>query len=375
MAVRFLDFPAEIREQIYGQVLSTANSRCKPVDLDEPGSYKYHLDILQVNHQVYREAKKVFQDNIFVKITTPWPEAIRHIRSEGKVPSVTTGDRASVFRDFHLWVFIDTPATPYPHQHVENFSMLICLQDLKAFTRMWHLSNLNHFGLNRHLRLMLTIQDPHVPDRKIPKALQSQLLLPFGIIKDLHTLSVHGPKLLDSVRDTLNKERNMPDPSPEDCLEEGFALKDLGNQLLNTGTYREALKKYTDAFGAIHVAVSGRTRIVHADSHYIRDLTSGSHKGMRGDYVRMVLRVQLVANIVHAYLKLEEWAEAHFWGKRSIILFRQSVTGDESEVIGDDDPLTWLSQTWAARFPAHEAMGKIFYRVSLILIIESCRLT
>ncbi len=367
MALPFLDFPAEIREHIYSQVLSTANSRCEPVDPSEPGSYKYHLDILQVNHQVYREAKKIFQDNVFVKITTPWPEAIGHIRSEGKVPSVTTGDKAALFPDFHLWVFIDTPATPYPQQHHGSFSMLICLQDLEAFTRMWHLSNLNHFGLNRHLRLKLTIQNPHVPDRKIPKTLQSQLLQPFGVIKDLHTFSVHGPKLLDSVQDAMNKERNMPDPSPEDCLEKGFALKDLGNQLLNTGSYRKALQKYTDAFEAIHITVSGRTRIIHAEGYYIRELTSGPHKGMRGDYIRMVLRVQLVANIVHAYLKLEEWAEAHFWGKRSIVLFRRSVTGDESEDIGSDDPQTWLNQTWAARFPAHEAMGKIFYRVSPVL--------
>lgn len=364
MALRFLDFPAEIREHIYSQVLATANSRREPVDPNEPGSYKYHLDILQVSHQVYREAKKTFQDNVFIKITTPWPEAIDHIRSEGKVPSVTTGVKASLFRDFHLWVFIDTPGTPYPPQHHGSFSMLICLQDLDAFTRMWHLSNLNHGGLNHHLRLKLTLQDPHVPDRKIPKTLQGQLLLPFGVVKDLHTFSLHGPKLLDSVQDAMNKERNMPDPSPEDCLERGSTLKDLGNQLLNTGLYREALQKYAEAFAAIHITVFDRTRIVHAEGYYVRELTSGAHKGMRGDYIRMVLRVQLVANIVQAYLKLEEWAEAHFWGKRSIVLFRQSVTGDESEDIGIDDPQTWLNQTWPARFPAREAMGKIFYRVS-----------
>ncbi len=364
MALRFLDFPAEIREQIYKELLSTTNARCEPDDPGEPGSYKYHLNILQVNQQVYREAHKIFQDNVFVKITTPWPEAIDHIRGEGKVPSVTTGIKALLFGGCHLWVFIDTPGTPNPHQHQGSFSMLICLQDLEAFTRMWHLSNLNHFGLNSHLRLKLTIQDPHVPDRKIPKALQSQLLLPFGIIKDLHTFSVHGCKLLDSVQDAMNKERNTPDPSPEDCLERGFALKDLGNQLLTTGSYREALQNYIDAFEAIHITVSGRIRIVHAEGYYMRQLTSGPHYGMRGDYIRMILRVQLVANAVQAYLKLELWAEAHFWGKRSIILFRRSVTGDESDDIATDDPQTWLNQTWAARFPAHEAMGKIFYRVS-----------
>lgn len=64
-------------------------------------------------------------------------------------------------------------------------------------------------------------------------------------------------------------------------------------------------------------------------------------------------------------MKLEEWAEAHFWGKRSIVLFRKSITGDESEDISSEASQDWLNQTWAVRFPAHDAMGKIFYRTAL----------
>ncbi len=78
----------------------------------------------------------------------------------------------------------------------------------------------------------------------------------------------------------------------------------------------------------------------------------------------MILRVQLVANIVLVYLKLEDFVEAHFWGKRSIILFRQSVTQDVNDEIGDDSN-DWWTQTLAFRFPAHDAMGKIFYRTAL----------
>ena len=289
MHSQLLNLPAEIREQIYREILSTANCYVDPVGSEEPGSYKYDLAILLVNHQIYREAKKIFQDNIFVKITTPWPEAIEHIRSEGRVPTVATGSHAATFRDFHLWVFIDTPATPHPHPHV-GFSMLICLEDLKAFTKMWHFSNLNHLGLNKHLRLKLTIQDPHVPDRKIPKTLQSRLLLPFGMIKDLHEFTVQGAKVLPSVEEALKNDREIPDPSPEQCLERGFALKETGNALLTNGSYREALEKYFESYGAIHITVTGRVRMIHADGFYIRELTSGLHKNMRGDYVRMILR-------------------------------------------------------------------------------------
>ena len=363
MTPRFLDYPPEIREQIYSDILSTARSKVESNNPEEPAHYEYQLAILSTCRQIYREAKKVFQDNVFIKVTTPWLEAIDHIRSEGKVPSVTTREKAEAFQDFHLWVFIDTPSGTHPADH-PRFSMLISLEDLQAFNEFWHFSNLNFYGLNRHLRLKLTIQDPHVPDRKIPKALQTRLLMPFGLIKELDTFTVHGSKLLPSVDEALQKERAIPDPTPEECLEKGFALKDAGNALLKLGLYRQALKKYVDSFGAIHIHVSGRVRTVHCDGFYIRDLTSGTYKGQRGDYARGILRVQLVANIVYAFIKLEDFVEAHFWGKRSIILFRHSVTGEHSDEIGDDGQ-DWLTRILEIRFPAQDAMGKIFYRTAL----------
>lgn len=365
MAPSFLHYPPEIREQIYSDILSTVTSKVESDDPEEPAHYEYQLAILRTCRQIHREAKKVFQDNIFVKITTPWPDAIDHIRSEGKVPSVTTGEKADIFRDFHLWVFIDAPRTPSPHHH-GTCSMVISLEDLKSFNEFWHFSNLNHHGLNQNLRLQLTIQDPHVPDRKIPKALQTRLLLPFGMIKDLDAFEVHGSKLLPSVDEALKKERAIPDPTPEQCLEKGVSLKDAGNALLKIGLYHQALEKYIDAFGAIHIYVSGRVRHVHCEGFYIRPLVSGIYKGQRGDYARMILRTQLVANIVLTFLKLEDFAEAYFWGKRSIILFRQSVTGEDSDEIGDDEQdWSWLSRIQVIRFAAQDAMGKICYRTAL----------
>lgn len=363
MAPGFLDYPPEIREQIYGEILSTANSRVESNEPEKPARYEYQLAVLRTCHQIHREAKKIFEDNIFIKITTPWSEAIDHIRGEGKVPSVTTGEKAEIFRDFHLWVLIDTPGIPNPN-HPKTWSMLIALEDLESFNKFWHYSNLNHYGLNQNLRLKLTIQDPHVPDRKIPKALQIRLLMPFGMIKDLDTFTVHGSKLLPSVDEALKKERAIPDPTPEQCIEKGFALKDAGNALLKLGLYRQALEKYIDSFGAIHIYVSGRVRTVHCEGFYIRELGSGTYKGQRGEYPRMILRVQLVANIVLAYLKLEDFVEAHFWGKRSIILFWNSVTGEEGDEIGDLGQ-DWLTRIREVRFAGHEAMGKIFYRTAL----------
>ncbi|KAL9013441.1 MAG: hypothetical protein Q9173_001853 [Seirophora scorigena] len=358
----FLLLPAEIRDQIYHDILSSDNARCPPVDDDEPASYKFDLAILHANKQIHHEAKKAFQDNVFIKITTPWPESIEHISSEGRVPIITTGHRAEHFESFHLWIWIDTPSVPLSGP---TYSMLICLEDLPAFTRMWHFSNLNHQSLNTFLRLKLTLQDPHVPDRKIPRNLQNRLLRPFGLVKNLHSLSVRGAKVLPSVEEALFKEQAVPDPSPEECLECATALKEEGNKSLQTGHYATALQFYTDAFAAIHITVSGRKRHVHADGYYTGKLASGLYKGQRSDYVRLVLRVKLVANFIQAYLKMKEWEEARFWGRRSIALFRSSLTGDLDNDLRDHTKWGWVSEAANMGFPAQAEMGKIMYRTAL----------
>ncbi|KAI4121815.1 MAG: hypothetical protein LQ338_006163 [Usnochroma carphineum] len=362
MVFRFLDLPAEIRDQIYHVLVATDNARYPPSNDDEPASYRFDLAILRVNKQINHEAKKAFEDNVFIKITTPWSESIGHISSEGRVPIITAGAKADNFRGYHLWVWIDTPGVSF---NGCAYSMLICLDDLPAFTRMWHLSNLNHQGLNSHLRLKLTVQDPHVPDRKIPKDLQNRLLLPFGLVKDLHSLSVHGAKVLPSVEEALKKEQAIADQSPEECLESATALKDAGNISLIAGKYDAALRQYTDAFAAIHITVCGRKRYIHADGYYMRECTSGTYKGQRSDYVRLLIRVKLVANFIHTYLKMEDWQEARFWGKRSIILFRSSLTGDDDDDLEDATKWTWVRESATMGFPARAEMGKILYRTAL----------
>ncbi|KAL8715589.1 MAG: hypothetical protein Q9220_000925 [cf. Caloplaca sp. 1 TL-2023] len=369
MGFRFLDLPPEIRDHIYHDILSCSNARIPPADDNDPASYKFDLSILLANKQVYHEAKRAFQDNIFIKITTPWSESIDHISSEGRVPIITIGDKAEKFHTFHLWLWIDAPGLP---PRAPAYSMVICLDDLPAFTRMWHFSNLNHHGLNEHLRLKLTLQDPHLPDRKIPRSLQTRLLLPFGLVKGLHAFSVQGAKVLPSVEDALKKDQAIPDPSPEQCIETATALKDAGNKALQAGDFATALEQYTAAFAAIHITVQGRKRYIHADGYYLRELTSGPLKGQRSDFARLILRVKLVANIIQTYLKMREWDEARFWGRRSIMLFRSSFTRDvdadsEEELEGDwqGRQWDWMRESASMGFPARWDMGKIMYRTAL----------
>ncbi|KAL8942643.1 MAG: hypothetical protein Q9216_001556 [Gyalolechia sp. 2 TL-2023] len=362
MPFRFLDLPPEIRDQVYHEVLSSDNARLPPSTDDSPASYKYDLSILLANRKIHHEAKKAFQDNVFVKITTPWRESIGQISTEGRVPILTTGPKAADFVSFHLGVWIDAPGAPSQGSSV---SMLICLEDLPLFTRMWHFSNLSHQSLNKHLRLKLTLQDPHLPHRKVPKDLQTRLLRPFGIVKELGSFSIQGATVLPSVEEALKKEQATPDPSAEECLESAIALKDAGNNALQTGNYAAALQHYTEAFAAIHITVSGRKRYIHADGYYVREVTSGHYKGQRCDYVRLIIRVQLVANVIQTYLKMADWEEARFWGKRSIILFRSSLTGDGDDNLANAEKWRWVKESVNMGFPATPQMGKIFFRTAL----------
>lgn len=171
--------------------------------------------------------------------------------------------------------------------------------------------------------------------------------------------------MLPSVEEALFKEQAVPDPSPEECLEHATALKEKGNKSLQAGDYATALQSYADAFAAIHITVSGRKRHVHADGYYTGELASGLYKGQRSDYVRLVLRVKLVANIIQAYLKMKEWEEARFWGRRSITLLRSSLTGDPDNDLRDHTKWGWVSEAAIMGFPAQAEMGKIMYRTAL----------
>ena len=246
-----------------------------------------------------------------------------------------------------------------------TYSLLMCVEDLEVFTARWHINNLDNAELNSHLSLRLTVQDPYDYDRKLPKPLQQRLLLPFGVIKNLSEFSIQGSKVLPSVKEALEKAQAIPDPTREECLVSATTLKEAGIKAIEAGDYRRALQTFFDAFAAIHIQIEGRKRTIHAENFYIEEIQTGMYKGQRGDYVRMVLRVSLVANVILAYLKLGEWAEAHFWGKRSIVIFRQSVTGDTTEEFDLEGTPSWITGTANMHVPAKADMGYIFYRTAL----------
>lgn len=361
-ASRFLSIPPEIRENIYALLLRPdANRSHDPEKCTDYYNYKDSLVLYKLNRQIYLEARKVFRDlNTFVLVETPWPEAQDHVAYEGHVPMIATGKIASRFNGHRMTVSIDAWEPPMLEGDENRFILL--LPDLEKFTTMWFYSNLSHPGLNPQLRLDLKLRDPFTPDyeeRRMKKELQRQLILPFGMIKNMRYVTVTGdPKPLPSVEAELRELQAVPIKTPEQCLRDAIQFKLQGNTELGNGNPQKALELYDRAWLAMHVVIRGEMRHIHGDAFFARQLREEPFTGKDGQTERLILRVQLVANTCQAYLKLQDYDRCIFWGERSIEMLRIGMGLDDGRDIAPEDEVV-------LGFAAANEMGKIYYRTAV----------
>lgn len=350
-----------MRELIYHELLRPAANRLHLEDDYTAYDYRPALVLFRLNRQIYHEARKVFRDvNTFVRIETPWPEAQQHVWDQGQVPIIVDGERAANFTGHVMTVSIDAAEVPLDSGDEQRF--LILLDDLEKFTKMWYYSTLSHPGLNPRLRLTLRLNDPFTPsyeEKRIPRALQRKLLLPFGMVKGLLSIGITGdPKPFPSIGTELKKLQSVPHAAPEQCLRDTLRLKQEGNEALKAERYESALQHYRDAWQAMHIVVTGSRRHIHADQFFNVELREAPFVGKNGQSERLVLRVQLVANTCLAYLKLGNYEQCAFWGMRSITMLREAMGADDQRDIAPEDEAV-------VGFPATAEMGKIYYRTAL----------
>ncbi|KAH6656825.1 hypothetical protein BKA67DRAFT_532073 [Truncatella angustata] len=356
-----LTLPPEIREQIYHAILNPDANRLFEEDEYTDYDYRDALVLFKLNQQIYYEARKVFRDlNVFVRIETPFPNAQEYVAFEGHVPILMKGQRAERFKGWSMSAEIGAPQTPIAE--AEPHHIVILLDDLEKFTRIWFYSDLSNPGLNRYLSLKIHLRDPYTPeweDQRMPKWLQRQLIMPFGMVKNLRQVTITGnPKPLASIEAEMRAEQGKPYPTPEECLAETTRLKDEGNKELKLGNYRAALGLYTQAWAAMFIVLKGRQRHVHGEAYFAVQLRDEPFKDKSGQLERLALRIQLVANTCLAYLKLEEYDEVIFWGMRTIHMFRQMSGADEQNVTPEREALP-------ASFPARAHVGRIYYRTGM----------
>jgi hypothetical protein len=289
-------------------------------------------------------------------VETPWREAERHVSIEGNVPIICRDKAAEHFTDHTLAVNIDAPNFHMADEG-ENKRFVILLDDLVLFCRMWYYSDLNNAGdLNRYLTLTLTLRPPFSEpsdDTTLSKALQRRIFEPFGLVKGLNDVVVKG-KHCQNLEQAMREEMAIPYDSPQKCLEEATKLKEEGNKAL-TKNPKRAIELYIQSFERIHIVCNGRNRSIWGDAWFDVQFSDGPFKDQHGQVVRLMLRVTLVANIVKAYLDMQDYDEARFWGMRTIILMREA-SGWDSNDERDEPVLT---------FPGAPQIGKIYYRTGI----------
>ena len=341
-----LRLPAEVRTRIFTYLLAANNVK---YDLGEGYTgYQFCTNLFLVSRQICEEAREVFRrKNIFIRISTLWLEAENHIAKEGQVPIIARTQHATSWPCVHMTADVEVPEM---HAHYKSL-IVICIEDLYAFCKIWFYSDLSHAGLNSYLHLRLTVEQlpspgPSGENRVLARSTQEKMLQPFTMIKNLHQLEVHG--VYETVKEEFLAKNKESYDTPEHCLDSCQKLKEQGNQMMKDKQYRQALELYERSFLAMHIVVHGRRRRIWGDNYFNKFLDGGTFDKQEGNMVRMLLRVQLVANTIQAYLDLDEPEEAHFWGMRSITLVR--------EQLGE------LADHPQQGFPAASSWGKVYYR-------------
>jgi len=265
------------------------------------------------------------------------------------VPIVCTDARADAFNDFHAVVQI----TARFHGEVPEHMVVMLVDDLPLFTKTWYYSALSYPMLNERLSTTFVLRDPYAEnggevdisaeqqDPNIPLPLQRKLLLPFEHVKGLNSTHIHGYSPV--VREELARLQAIPVPTLRDSVEDATDHMLAGDVVLASATpsptntlttdekhaaAQQALDLYNKAFHSIHILISGRTRRVLADDFFHEAITSGRYAGQTGITIRVVLRLKLVSRTIAAYNALGQYAEAAFWGFRSIKILQESLNPD-----------------------------------------------
>lgn len=241
---------------------------------------------------------------------------VNHIASEGLVPIVCAKEKAEQFQGEHALVTITAPFNEAAFEH----TVVVLLDDVHLFAQTWYYSALTYPLLNHRLKTTFTLQAPAT----IP--LQQKILFPFEHVKELYSMEAIG--FSQHVTQELQRRMAVPLPTLSACCDQATHLLAQGDAALAVGNPTAALTSYTEAFKAIHILIDGRTRRVLADSFFHDVLPDGQYAGQTGMAVRITLRLRLVARTMAAHLALAAYADAAFWGLRSIRLMHDALDAE-----------------------------------------------
>ncbi|KAI9729433.1 MAG: hypothetical protein M1834_006814 [Cirrosporium novae-zelandiae] len=342
-AFRFLDFPGELRNQVYRELLTT--KAVKKVWPCGHHTYKFHMAVLRTNHQIFEEAMAIFETNVFIHIETMSSGLVDMMRY-ACFHFIQIGEKADIgVSDSYLSVDI---FCLQERCEDTSFHFITCLEDLPEMCQILVYEGLGIPGFNEQLTLEVQLCNWNDAFDPVSESLQRSLLMPFARLKDLNELQLHGPWNKTILKD-FRKALKTREPTMEEKLYGAISLKDDGNDALKACNYELAIQKYLEAFEITHTTVTDYSLIVRVESHFDQILSNGKHGGENGAYVRYLLYFRLTSNIILTYTKLGEYQKAIHWGNSQV----EEMKRDSLR----EDPRDHLVQ------PKDEA--KFWYRLAL----------
>lgn len=303
----FTSLPLELRNEIYGHLLLLQRTRRSG----------FQLAILRTNGQIHSEALKIFRENKFVHFVTRYEQCVMQLLASKPVFAFATEQNLSFSycSMFFNHADLDGRNCPKPPGYIT------VLESIPILCKTLSMRGFEVPGSLRKLHITIVLQNPHFPDRNypLPKSLQEQILMPFGILKGLNGLTVTGAKS-ELVGADLKAAMADPAPTATCFLKEASALKDAGDAACNAGDHHQAIRKYHEAFEAMHISVGDNSIDVHLHQYYGNaKLERNVFASQRGDLVRHQLGSRLSWNLTQAYMKLGSWRKAHLWANRAVL--------------------------------------------------------
>lgn len=324
----FLSLSPEIRNQIYGYLLSTKYTKrvlilgpecASPIPLVKlcPSHYyEFHTTILELNRQVYQEGTSIlYCENLFIRLVTNVKQIQRLCYNVGLQP-LLYGKRAKDFKESAMSITISQDG----NNRKGNFFQIYACEDLHLLCRgllacvlASGISAGNDLAFLRRSIFAVSIHGSS--ERRIHELSDStpsvsskehRLLEPFTKLHSIDRFNITGP-VYGQYKAYITKQVARPAPSLESAIIEIMALKNEGKNAFNSNQHALAIAKYEAAL--LHLF----TNFWDLDTI----IQTGDLAKLKAYDACCSMRFQIQTMLAAALLGMKRFADCHYWASHA----------------------------------------------------------
>lgn len=264
---RFLGLPAELRNRIYEQLLSS-----KHVKHSDFTWYQFHLAILRCNHQLYLEAGGIWNKNIFVLIVTYSKDLVE------RIPLLMERPRVENLTNWHVRMWLDGSGSIVGTVR----SLIIVADDLERFCKQFYFRTLDA----QESRYVMNVGLGGTVDNSRSQVVLRSLLRPLNILYKFNiNVNINGFRL-DLGEDEISKFPGYFGPStPFQRIREGVKYLSAGTTQLLASSPSSALEIYQKAREVLHLDTNSRLCAEHVSGFFNFCRSIAPYREQSGFYI------------------------------------------------------------------------------------------